>query len=133
MVRSATRMSGVPGLRRSRIAVPAVLSAVALALGAPAAMAATAATGAHPRVIATVKVGTQPSDVAVSPVTGAAYVVSEGYHTGNLVTAISGKTSKLAGHVIVKDGVSISQSAVSPRTGDVYSIGSASDVSVISG
>jgi hypothetical protein len=56
-----------------------------------------------------------------------------GYHTGNLVTVISGKTNTIKGHVIIQDGVSISQGAISPRTGDAYSVGYANDVSVISG
>lgn len=120
MVRSAVRMSGVPRFRRSRIAAPAALSVAALALGVPAAMAATPASAAHPKVIATVKVGSQPSDLAVSPVTGAAYVVSYGSST---VTVIGAKTHKVAATIRISPGKSKltpALVAVSPVTGDVY-------------
>ncbi len=120
MVRSGARMSGVPRLRRSRIAVPALLSGVALALGVPAAMAATSATAAHPKVIATVKVGSEPSQVAVSPRTGAAYVVNRGSST---VTVISARTNKVAATIRIKPGrrnLAPFAVAVSAVSGDVY-------------
>jgi YVTN family beta-propeller protein len=120
MVRSAARMSGVPRFLRGRIAVPAVMSGVALALGVPAAMAATSATAAHPKVIATVKVGTEPSEVAVSPRTGAAYVVNRGSST---VTVISARTNKVAATIRIKPGkrnLAPFAVAVSAVSGDVY-------------
>jgi YVTN family beta-propeller protein len=111
-------MSGVPRLRGSRIAVPAVLSGIALALGVPAAMAATSATAAHPRVTTSVNVGTPPLDVAVSPLTGAAYVVDGERYT---VTVISGKTHKVAAVILINRGkLTPDLVAVSPVTGDVY-------------
>ena len=81
-------------------------------------------------------VGTE--EVAVSPKTGNVY--AEGVTNGGLVNdsagalwVISGQTNTVTGHVFITDGVTISEGAISPRTGDVYSIGSANDVSVISG
>ena len=120
MVRSAARLSGVPRSRRGRIAVLALLSGVALALGVPAALAATSATAAHPKVIATVKVGTEPSAVAVSPLTGTAYVVNYG---SSSVTVISARTHKVTATVPLKPGKSKLApyyAAVSAVSGDVY-------------
>ena len=120
MVPSAARLSGVPRLRRGRIAVPALLSGVALALGVPAALAATSATAAHPKVIATVKVGTEPSAVAVNPRTGAAYVVNYG---SSSVMVISARTHKVTATIRLKPGKSKlapEWAAVSAVSGDVY-------------
>ena len=52
--------------------------------------------------------------------------------TKDSVSVISGKTSEITGHVFIRSGLKISPSAISPRTGDIYSFGS-NEVSVISG
>jgi len=96
----------------------------------------TGTTDASPKVIATVEVGNDPSEVAVSPLTGAAYVVSDGNHLGNLVTVINGETNKVA--AVIPDHVGSFDGpggiAISPKTGTVYVANDiSSTVSVISG
>ena len=77
-----------------------------------------------------------PYAIAVSPVTGVVYVVSEGYHTGNLITVISWKTNKVAAVIPNEVGYfgGSGAIAISPKTGTVY-VGNdiSGNVSVING
>jgi DNA-binding beta-propeller fold protein YncE len=135
------RLPACQGSRRGRIVAPAIIGAalaLALAAAAPAAVAAPAAAKpASPRVIATVKIGAQPVQVAVSPRTGEAYVLNK----NNTVTVINGRTSKVTATIRINpaDSDQISGAiVVNQVTGDVYVINlghddTAGTVTVISG
>lgn len=105
---------------RPLLMVPASVAAAAAITGlAPAALAASAGGGFQasqgPHVIATIPVGTQPSQVAVNPRTDMIYVTN---NQSGSVSVINGRTNKVTATIT---GFSNPNAvAVNPRTGKVY-------------
>ena len=60
-----------------------------------------------------------PYEVAVSPVTGEVYIVSIGYHTGNMETVLAGKDHKVIA-TLANGGYGTGAIVISPLTGVVY-------------
>src|ERR1019366_8618110 len=110
-------------------ALAAVLTAgVGLGVTQPAG-AATRAPARPPAVTSTIGVGSSPSGVAVSPVTGRIYVTN--YDDGT-VSVINGRTGTVTSTIGV--GVDPEAVAVSPQTGNIYvADGPEGTVSVING
>lgn len=72
----------------------------------------------------------EPYEVAVSPVTGEVYIVSIGYHTGNIETVLDGKTNKV---ITTTDGsgTGAGDIVISPLTGAVYVSSDISDTATV--